>query len=1021
MADINQNPQAQGNAASMPQPIAVPNAQNQTSPVTVNVNTGTSPASLPTPPGTPSGVSGVSNAGQVTNPSGGFVPPTTVSGQSPSGQVGNTNQGFVSPQPQAQPATQGGTQPNQNGLQGAPTIDHYDASGRPVDMSGNTIQQPQQHYDELGNPSATGTTTRPMPAAPAPQPAAADPAIAAQIASQNAAQVAASLASSINPFLNLDSQAIIRNGLTPPTSGIVTTGPMDQASATIGSAIDQNIKTPIDALVAQENAAMQQAISANQNHAAELLGYANAPGTDPQMRQLFAKEAELSTQMNTQIKNVQNQADADLIAREKSNKKLEGEARAATFASGLNGSLVGIGFINDQIHNNEDSLQSIKTAANQAIQSARDAFQSGDLQLAGEMVTLTETRKQQARDVMNQNADLAGKMVTIQQQNQQFSKSMQIQDMQIAQATQDNKNTVTQRRVDALSSSNADWAAVPEDLKQSITDFNGLTGQARQSWYETNRARVQAESAKSAIDIQKSQNDLSASLLNMGKYLPPGQTIEIPFNGKTLSVNTTQLQDTKQVMAQTPNGNFMVTYNNTGKEIGRTKISDNYVAPKFNPDTNTWSSYNPTTNQESVIQNNGQYGEGGSALRDAPQIVDQFRKRFGTPVQEPGGGFSHANLSAYDYKVPANTPLQSPVPNGIVINEGHYGGNLQQVSHTMNDFGNYVDIMNVDSGYVVRMAHFNQLNVNKGDHVTSDTMLGLSGNTGLSTAPHLHLEFRTSDDKAIRPNNFAIETGLPIKGGAGSVNAPTPTAIPDVSQFQADTGTTYNPQSKSSRKEFASWKAQQQRYAHEDAVAAAQASREENTIKNQQATQQRQDLSTIIRDPEYVKTVEGFDQRQTAASEFAKAYQVITKNPKSGVSARLLMANLERLTHPNPQTVIRPSEIASLENSQGLPDQFKSMITKLEKGQSLSTNQINDMKTFADNALSSERTNYDSQLTKAYQNAIIMGIDPRLIGKNVKEVRATGPDGKTYRYSSVSDPDLKKDIMNGFTLNVYSQ
>ncbi|MDP4158165.1 MAG: M23 family metallopeptidase [Bacillota bacterium] len=69
-----------------------------------------------------------------------------------------------------------------------------------------------------------------------------------------------------------------------------------------------------------------------------------------------------------------------------------------------------------------------------------------------------------------------------------------------------------------------------------------------------------------------------------------------------------------------------------------------------------------------------------------------------------------------------------------------------------NVYGNYVM---VDHGgqWATLYAHLSKVTVTKGQHVFSKSQLGLSGNTGNSTGPHLHFEIRVGG-KTIDPMGY---------------------------------------------------------------------------------------------------------------------------------------------------------------------------------------------------------------------------------------------------------------------------
>lgn len=64
--------------------------------------------------------------------------------------------------------------------------------------------------------------------------------------------------------------------------------------------------------------------------------------------------------------------------------------------------------------------------------------------------------------------------------------------------------------------------------------------------------------------------------------------------------------------------------------------------------------------------------------------------------------------------------------------------------------GGYGKLIVIDHGYGVETyyAHLSEIQVSEGQYVSADTVIGLSGNTGRSTGPHLHFEI--------------VESGIPV-------------------------------------------------------------------------------------------------------------------------------------------------------------------------------------------------------------------------------------------------------------------
>lgn len=89
----------------------------------------------------------------------------------------------------------------------------------------------------------------------------------------------------------------------------------------------------------------------------------------------------------------------------------------------------------------------------------------------------------------------------------------------------------------------------------------------------------------------------------------------------------------------------------------------------------------------------------------------------------------HRGHNGLDIAVPVGTPITTTMDGQVV----HAGWNNQ-------GYGNLVIVENGE--YRTYYAHLSSIPVSVGDAVKAGTTIGLSGNTGNSTGPHLHYEIR---------------------------------------------------------------------------------------------------------------------------------------------------------------------------------------------------------------------------------------------------------------------------------------
>lgn len=92
-----------------------------------------------------------------------------------------------------------------------------------------------------------------------------------------------------------------------------------------------------------------------------------------------------------------------------------------------------------------------------------------------------------------------------------------------------------------------------------------------------------------------------------------------------------------------------------------------------------------------------------------------------------------------DLAVDENTPLPS-----------YMDGTVTETGYDEGGYGYYIVVRDKD-GNETLYGHLNSISVKQGQEVKRGEIIGLTGNTGGSTGPHLHLEYRDSSGKLHDP------------------------------------------------------------------------------------------------------------------------------------------------------------------------------------------------------------------------------------------------------------------------------
>jgi murein DD-endopeptidase MepM/ murein hydrolase activator NlpD len=143
---------------------------------------------------------------------------------------------------------------------------------------------------------------------------------------------------------------------------------------------------------------------------------------------------------------------------------------------------------------------------------------------------------------------------------------------------------------------------------------------------------------------------------------------------------------------------------------------------------------------------NGSSTSGSIASGDVPASQGAKPVPSGLPVT--GGRLTqkyHSGHNGLDIGVVVGTPVKTTMDGKVV----HAGWNNQ-------GYGNLVIVENGE--YRTYYAHLASIPVSVGDTVRAGTTIGLSGNTGNSTGPHLHYEIRRNK-VAINPTAATLGAG----------------------------------------------------------------------------------------------------------------------------------------------------------------------------------------------------------------------------------------------------------------------
>ena len=136
--------------------------------------------------------------------------------------------------------------------------------------------------------------------------------------------------------------------------------------------------------------------------------------------------------------------------------------------------------------------------------------------------------------------------------------------------------------------------------------------------------------------------------------------------------------------------------------------------------------------------------------------ITQF---FGNTSYASGGAYNGRGHSGVDFATPMGTPILSPMDGVITAADdtGKHGATVNGSYKQCISYGKWV-VINHENGLSTRMNHLSLIKVTDGQRVRRGQIIGYSGNTGISTGPHLHISVAATQGVQIKRLGEVIPT-----------------------------------------------------------------------------------------------------------------------------------------------------------------------------------------------------------------------------------------------------------------------
>lgn len=136
--------------------------------------------------------------------------------------------------------------------------------------------------------------------------------------------------------------------------------------------------------------------------------------------------------------------------------------------------------------------------------------------------------------------------------------------------------------------------------------------------------------------------------------------------------------------------------------------------------------------------------------------ITQF---FGNTSYASSGAYNGRGHSGSDFATPLGTPILAPM-DGVVMaadDTGAHGASVNGSYRKCISYGKWI-VLDHENGLSTRMNHLSLIKVQDGERVQRGQIIGYSGNTGVSTGPHLHISVMATQGVQIRRLGDVMQT-----------------------------------------------------------------------------------------------------------------------------------------------------------------------------------------------------------------------------------------------------------------------